>query len=160
MSSSTNYSNSSRPVQIGLVGYGWWGKIIAKQIATSKHLRLVAVVEVDESLRQQMGSDAVLKGVQVLPSFDAFLKMTELEAVILCTPHLQHADQIVHAVQAGKHVFCEKPLCLTFSDAQRAIQSCVQHKRVLGIGHERRFEPSVIALREEIEAGVLSLIHI
>ena len=158
MNSSAMQSSTQQPVKVGLVGYGWWGKIIAKQIATSKHLRLVAVVEVDESLRQQMGSDAVLKGVQVLFSFDAFLKMTELEAVILCTPHLQHADQIVHAVQAGKHVFCEKPLCLTFSDAQRAIQSCMQHKRVLGIGHERRFEPSVIALRKEIEEGVFGTI--
>lgn len=158
MDSSATQSSTQQPVKVGLVGYGWWGKIIAKQIATSKHLTLVAVVEVDESLRHQMGFDATLKGVQVLSSFDAFLQMTELEAVILCTPHLQHADQIVHAVQAGKHVFCEKPLCLTFSDAQRAIQSCVQHKRVLGIGHERRFEPSVIALRKEIEAGVFGTI--
>ena len=158
MNISINTSNTSRPVQIGLVGYGWWGKIIAKQIATSGHLKLLAIVEVDEGLRQQMASDPFLRDVQVLSSFDEFLKISELEAVILCTPHLQHANQIVQAAQAGKHVFCEKPLCLTFSDAQRAIQSCVQHKRVLGIGHERRFEPSVIALRKEIEAGVFGTI--
>ena len=158
MNISINTSNTSRPVQIGLVGYGWWGKIIAKQIATSGHLKLLAIVEVDEGLRQQMASDPFLRDVQVLSSFDEFLKISELEAVILCTPHLQHANQIVQAAQAGKHVFCEKPLCLTFSDTQRAIQSCVQHKRVLGIGHERRFEPSVIALRKEIEAGVFGTI--
>lgn len=57
MSSTNNTSNSFHPVQIGLVGYGWWGKIIAKQIATSNWLKLVAIVEVDESLRQQMASD-------------------------------------------------------------------------------------------------------
>jgi predicted dehydrogenase len=108
---SINTSNTLRPVQIGLVGYGWWGKIIAKQIATSGHLKLLAIVEVDEGLRQQMASDPFLKDVQVLSSFDEFLKISELEAVILCTPHLQHANQIVQAAQAGKHVFCEKPLC-------------------------------------------------
>ena len=158
MSSNSQFSNSSHPVQVGLVGYGWWGKIIAKQISTSHLLNLVAIVEVDESLRQQMATDPFLKDVQVLSSFDAFLQINDLEAVILCTPHLQHADQIVSASRAGKHVFCEKPLCLTYTDAQRAIQSCEQHKRVLGIGHERRFEPSVIALREEIDAGVFGTI--
>lgn len=158
MSSNSQFSNSSHPVQVGLVGYGWWGKIIAKQISTSHLLNLVAIVEVDESLRQQMATDPFLKDVQVLSSFDAFLQINDLEAVILCTPHLQHADQIVSASRAGKHVFCEKPLCLTYTDAQRAIQSCEQHKRVLGIGHERRFEPSVIALRKEIDAGVFGTI--
>ena len=158
MSSNSQFSNSSHPVQVGLVGYGWWGKIIAKQISTSHLLNLVAIVEVDESLRQQMATDPFLKDVQVLSSFDAFLQINDLEAVILCTPHLQHADQIVSASRAGKHVFCEKPLCLTYTDAQRAIQSCEQHKRLLGIGHERRFEPSVIALREEIDAGVFGTI--
>jgi predicted dehydrogenase len=158
MDTTAKQSSTQEPVKVGLVGYGWWGKIIAKQISSTSHLKLIAVVEVDDNLRQQMASDTLLKDVQVLSSFDAFLKIADLEAVILCTPHLQHADQIVTAVQSGKHVFCEKPLCLTFSDAQRAIQCCVQHKRVLGIGHERRFEPSVIALRKEIEAGVFGTI--
>jgi predicted dehydrogenase len=158
MNLTTKTSDVTRPVQIGIVGYGWWGKIMAKQIATSKRLKLIAIVEVDEKLRQEMSLDPSLNEVQVLSSFEAFLEITQLEAVILCTPHLQHADQIVSAAQSGKHVFCEKPLCLTFSDAQRAIQSCVQHNRVLGIGHERRFEPSVIDLRKEIESGIFGTI--
>ena len=158
MTSPTQSPSSRQPVRMGLVGYGWWGKTIAKQIASSNHMSLVAVVEVSAELRQQMAADPVLQGVQVLASFDAFLQIAEMEAVILCTPHQQHADQIVAAAEAGKHVFCEKPLCLTVKDAQRAIASCTQHQRVLGIGHERRFEPSVIELRREIEAGTFGTI--
>ena len=155
---SANHSSTHPPVRIGLVGYGWWGKTIAKQIHSSNRMSLVAVVEVSAELRQQMATDPVLQGVQVLASFDEFLQIAEMEAVILCTPHQQHADQIVAAAEAGKHVFCEKPLCLTVKDAQRAIDSCTQHQRVLGIGHERRFEPSVIELRREIEAGTFGTI--
>lgn len=158
MTSPNPSSTTQQPVRMGLVGYGWWGKTIAKQIISSSHMSLVAVVEVSAELRQEMASDPVLKGVQVLASFDEFLKISEMEAVILCTPHQQHADQIVAAAEAGKHVFCEKPLCLTVKDAQRAIHSCTQHQRVLGIGHERRFEPSVIELRREIEAGTFGTI--
>jgi predicted homoserine dehydrogenase-like protein len=54
LTASSNTSNNSKPVQIGLVGYGWWGKTIAKQIATSDLLNLVAVVELDADLRTQM----------------------------------------------------------------------------------------------------------
>lgn len=158
MGSFNQTSNASQPVKIGLVGYGWWGKIIASQIKTSPFLELVAITEVDNAILQQMGSDPLLNGVEVVPSFDALLKIAQLEAVILCTPHLFHADQIVSAAQAGKHVFCEKPLCLTYSDAQRAIQICEEKKRVLGIGHERRFEPSVIDLRQAIKAGTFGTI--
>ncbi|MBU6224890.1 MAG: Gfo/Idh/MocA family oxidoreductase [Burkholderiales bacterium] len=158
MGSFNQTSNASQPVKIGLVGYGWWGKIIASQIKTSPFLELVAITEVDNAILQQMGSDPLLNGVEVVASFDALLKIAQLEAVILCTPHLFHADQIVSAAQAGKHVFCEKPLCLTFSDAKRAIQICEEKKRVLGIGHERRFEPSVIDLRQAIKAGTFGTI--
>lgn len=153
-----NNDSSRRPVNVGLVGYGWWGKTIARQIALSDRLRLVAVVEVNAELRREMAADPLLAGVQVLADFEAFLAQGEMEAVILCTPHQQHADQIVAAAEAGKHVFCEKPLCLTLADARRAIRSCEQRQRVLGIGHERRFEPTVMALREEIAAGVFGTI--
>jgi len=155
---SLDASINSLPVQIGLVGYGWWGKTIAQQISTSGQLSLKAVVELDPQLRNQMSHDPILKGVQILSDFDAFLQITNMEAVILCTPHQQHANQIVAAAQTGKHVFCEKPLCLTYVDAQKAIATCVTHGRVLGIGHERRFEPSVIQLRQDIQSGVLGTI--
>ncbi|NBY69179.1 MAG: hypothetical protein EBQ58_10265, partial [Betaproteobacteria bacterium] len=84
-------SNNSKPVQIGLVGYGWWGKTVAKQISTSGLLNLVAVVELDTDLRSQMSHDPVLKDVQILSDFHAFLQIQSMEAVILCTPHQQHA---------------------------------------------------------------------
>src|SRR5690606_29624070 len=62
---------------------------------------------------------------------------------------------IVAAAAAGLHVFCEKPLCLTLEEARAAVAACESRQRVLGIGHERRFEPEVVALRELIAAGEL-----
>jgi predicted dehydrogenase len=62
------------------------------------------------------------------------------------------------AAKAGKHVFCEKPLCLTFQDAQAAIAACNQAGVQLGIGHERRFEPAVMTMREEIAKGTLGVV--
>lgn len=151
-------SSNAKPVKVGLVGYGWWGKTMARNIATSAWLKLVAVVETDPAVRAQMAADAAGMGFQVEEDFAAFLGNPAMEAVILCSPHKFHADQIVAAAQAGKHVFCEKPLCMTLADAQRAIASCEQHARVIGIGHERRFEPAVQQLRADIAAGKLGTV--
>ena len=114
-------TSNVKPVRVGLVGYGWWGKIIAKQISNSNILKLIAVVEVDQSLLPQMESDVGLSGVKVLSNYEEFLKISEMEAVILCTPHLQHADQIINAAHAGKHVFCEKPPGRNVEDVLKVI---------------------------------------
>ncbi|WP_425257293.1 Gfo/Idh/MocA family protein [Rubrivivax sp. RP6-9] len=146
------------PVQVGLLGYGWWGKTIARQLAASPWLQLAAVAEVDAGARAAMATDPVLAGVAVHAGAEALLAQPGLEAVVLCTPHQQHAAQIVAAAEAGLHVFCEKPLCLTLADAERAVAACQARGRVLGIGHERRFEPEVVALWQLIAAGTLGTV--
>jgi predicted dehydrogenase len=153
-----NTLHQTVPVKVGLVGYGWWGRTIAAQIATSSWLKLVAVVETDPTVRAAMAQDAATASCMVTSDFSAFLNTPGLDAVILCSPHTFHADQIVAAAQAGKHVFCEKPLCMTLADAKRAIASCEQNARIIGIGHERRFEPAVLQLRADIAAGKLGTI--
>jgi len=153
-----NSTHSHSPVKVGLVGYGWWGKTIARQVANSSWLQLAAVAEVDANARTAMTSDPVLDGVSVFESPAQLMLHPGLEAIILCTPHQQHADQMVAAAQAGLHIFCEKPLCLTLEDAKRAVAQCEAKNLVLGIGHERRFEPEIMAMRQLIADGTLGQI--
>lgn len=145
-------------VAVGLVGYGWWGKTIARQLAQSPWLRVAAVAEVDATARAAMAGDPLLVNVALHASAESLIAQPGLEAVILCTPHPQHAAQIVAAAERGLHVFCEKPLCLTLEQARRAVRACEAGGRVLGIGHERRFEPEVIALRRLIAEGTLGTV--
>ena len=155
MTLTPNSTPATSPVKVGLVGYGWWGKTIARQVSSSPWLQLVAVAEVDATARSAMGSDPVLAGVMICESPDQLMQHGDLEAIILCTPHQQHAAQMVAAAEAGLHIFCEKPLCLTLADAKRAVALCQSKQLVLGIGHERRFEPEVIAMRQLITDGTL-----
>ena len=74
-------------------------------------------------------------------------------AVILCSPHKHHAEQIVAAAKAGKHVFCEKPLCTSAREMEAVAQAVTAAGVQLGIGHERRFEPGIIELRQRLAAG-------
>ena len=154
---STSQANHT-PIKVGLVGYGWWGKTIARQIATSQWLQLCAVAEIDAQARTAMQNDPALANLTVYDSPEKLMTHKGLDAVILCTPHQQHAQQMMLASQAGLHVFCEKPLCLTLDDAQKAIAQFKARGLVLGIGHERRFEPEIMAMRQLIAEGGLGQI--
>lgn len=155
MTTSTQSPAASSPIKVGLVGYGWWGKTISRQIATSKWLSLAAVAEIDPHARSTMASETSLNGISIYATPDALMAHEGLDAVILCTPHQQHAEQMVLAAEKGLHVFCEKPLCLTLADAQRAIDQFQAKNLILGIGHERRFEPEIMAMRDLIGQGTL-----
>jgi len=138
-------------IKAGIVGLGWWGRIIAAQLADNRHIRLVAAVDVNPEAEKF----AAAQGLSFTSDFDALLRDPQIAAVILCTPHTLHCDQIMRAAAAGKHVFCEKPLALTRADAVRAVEACNSAKVVLAIGHERRFEPPSLNLRQRVEAGEL-----
>ena len=150
--------SSTVPVRVGVVGYGWWGKTVVRQIDASPWLQLEAVAEADARTQAAMATDPLLAGASLHDSAEALLAQPGLDAVILCTPHLQHARQITAAADRGLHVFCEKPLCLTLADARQAVQACQARGLVLGIGHERRFEPEVKALRQMIDTGTLGAV--
>jgi predicted dehydrogenase len=97
-------------------------------------------------------------GFSVSSSYEDAISNPNVDAVILCTPHKLHSAQITAAAKAGKHVFCEKPLCLTLDDATAAVAACKAAGVLLGIGHERRFEPAIIDLRKRIANGELGTI--
>ena len=135
----------------GIAGLGWWGRTIVDTMRDSPAMRIAAAAD-PAPAAASYGADT---GLRLAPSYEAMLADPALQAVILCTPHTLHARQIVQAAEAGKHVFCEKPLCLTRTDAAAAIAACTQAQVVLGIGHERRFEPPILELRRMLEAGEL-----
>ena len=133
-----------------ILGLGWWGRTIVGVMQDSPSMRITTAAD------PAPGAPAIAaKAGLRLATFDAILADPQIRVVILCTPHTLHAAQIVQAARAGKHVFCEKPLCLTRADAAAAIAACEQAGVVLGVGHERRFEPPIQALRHLVEAGEL-----
>ena len=77
--------------------------------------------------------------------------------MLLCSPHRFHAEQIVAAAEAGKHVFCEKPFTTTVAEADVALDAVRAAGVALGIGHERRFEPAVMELQERCRSGDLGI---
>ncbi|MDT7952899.1 MAG: Gfo/Idh/MocA family oxidoreductase [Acetobacteraceae bacterium] len=140
-----------RPVTAAILGLGWWGRTIVDTLRGSPALRIVAGFDPAPEAAG-FAAEAVFT---MKASYDEILRDSAIEAVILCTPHTQHAEQIARAAEAGKHVFCEKPLCLTRGEAETAIAACQRAGVQLGVGHERRFEPPILELRRLVESGDL-----
>jgi predicted dehydrogenase len=135
------------PLGVAVVGLGWWGKVIVPLLKGSSKLRVITGVDV-----QPNPPDL---GIPVEKNFDKALLNPEVKAVVLCTPHTLHTDQIVKAANAKKHVFCEKPLSMTRADVLRAVKACNANKVVLAVGHEKRFEPPIQELMRAARAAEL-----
>jgi len=94
-------------------------------------------------------------------SLEEVLHDPAVDAVVLATPHSLHREQVLRCAEAGKPVFCEKPLALAAADAQAMILGCRQRDVVLGVGHNRRFWPSIVELKRLARSGELGeLLHI
>jgi predicted dehydrogenase len=139
-------------LNVAVVGMGWWGKIIVPLLKTSKKISVNTVVEVNAA---GIADFAKQHNVKVVTDFNTVLKDPAIQGVVLCTPHTQHTDQIIAAANAGKHVFCEKPLSMTRADVLRAIKAVNDNKVALAVGHERRFEPPVLEAMRIIQSGEL-----
>lgn len=147
----------SEPVKIALVGLGWWGKKMLSVLeAAPGDIKVVRAVEPNaETVRELCAG----KGIALSADYADALADPEVEAVVLATPHSLHGEQIEAAVAAGKHVFCEKPLALTRAGAEKAVGLCRDAGLVLGMGHERRWEPPVADMLTRADAGELGRIH-
>jgi predicted dehydrogenase len=144
-------------IRAAIVGLGWWGRTLVESVqGESDGIRFDAVGT--RTVSPEVEEFAGLHGLRLAPSLDDVLADESVDAVVLATPHSLHAEQVVAAAQAGKHVYCEKPFTLTKADAEAAVQACVEAGVTLGLGYNRRFHPEMGKLRERIRSGELGTI--
>ena len=139
-------------IRIGIIGLGWWGKQIVTCLADSPRFKVVAGCDVDTKMAVPF---AVAHKFDLTDDYKVLLNRPDIDAVAVVTPHLLHEEMTVAALGAGKQVFCEKPLALTTASAERILAACAKAGGVLGIGHERRYEPAMEQMRHLFESGVL-----
>jgi myo-inositol 2-dehydrogenase/D-chiro-inositol 1-dehydrogenase len=135
---------------LGLIGAGKVARVHAANLARIDGARLVAVAdavpEAARSLAYEVGCDA-------LGSADELLARRDVEAVLVTTPPDTHAAVIRSAAEAGKQIFCEKPLATSLADARAAVDAVEQAGVLLQVGYNRRFDPGFRAVRDDVEGG-------
>jgi predicted dehydrogenase len=147
-------------IKTAIVGLGWWGKTLVESVqGTSPAIRFVAAAT--RTVSPDTQAFANTQEIQLVDSFERLLQDPAIDAVVLATPHSQHARQVIAAAQAGKHVFCEKPFAMTKTDAEAAVAATQRARVTLGLGYNRRFHPEITKLRERIKSGGLgTVLHV
>lgn len=151
---------SEPPLRVGIAGLGRSGwNIHAKSLAMLPALyRVDAVMDPED---ERCAEAVAVHGCRVHPDFDALAADPDLDVVVVASPNHLHADHAVAALDAGKHVVCEKPFALTVEEADRAIAAAERNGRVLTPFQNRRYEPHFLKVCELIESGVLGrVMHI
>lgn len=145
-------------INAAMVGLGWWGKVLVQSVQNkSDKIKFTAGAVRTPSKVAEFAEE---QGLTLYDSIDPILADDSIDAVVYATPHSRHVGEIVATANAGKHVFMEKPLTLTKAGAEEAVAAAQKAGVTLGVGFNRRFSPSVAALREQIDAGALgTLLH-
>jgi predicted dehydrogenase len=148
--------NKTGPVKVAMIGLGWWGrKMFAVLKKATDDIEIVCAEEPNPAGKEF----AEANGFAHYGRDTEALKHPGVEAIILATPHSLHAEQIKRAVAARKHIFCEKPLALTKKEAEAAVEACAKNRLVLGMGHEKRWEPPVAQMLATARTGRLGRIQ-
>jgi len=144
-------------VRAAIIGLGRWGQRLVTSIEGSDRIRIVAGVTRRVGRAQAF---AFAKGFPLGADYGVVLADPAIDAVILATPHSLHADQVVAAAAAGKHIFCDKPFTLDKASAERAVAAAKAAGVTLSVGFNRRFLPAMQALHQLLADGSLgTLLH-
>jgi len=137
-------------LRIGFAGSGFIAGIHAGALAGLPDVAVAAVVDPDDERARAFAAE---HGATVQPSYEAML--AGVDAVYLCLPNTLHASHAVEALDAGVHVFSEKPLATSPADAERVREAAARSSAVYQVGFNKHFAPVYLAVKERIESGAL-----
>lgn len=139
-------------MQFGLIGAGGIGNVRSRALALTEGCRLAAVTDSDEKRAHAL---ATASGARSFPDFRELLKMDALDAVIISTPPPFHEEIAIAAMEAGKHVLCEKPLAHSVESARRMVEAARRCGKTLTTGFNHRYFEAVQFVKETLDSGAI-----
>ncbi|MDE0041453.1 MAG: Gfo/Idh/MocA family oxidoreductase [Candidatus Poribacteria bacterium] len=157
MSKRTNLVGKSKglrneKLRVAVIGCGAIGSLHAQAVVQSQHAQLTAACDVEPKRAEIVASPA---NANVYDDFEELLSVERLDVVTVATPEHLHMAPVVKSIEAGCHVFCEKPMASTFADAQRMADAAARHNRHLAIDYNRRFGFGYLKAKELCAKGAV-----
>ena len=133
-----------RPLGYAIVGLGTYGlRVMIPQFANCAHSRLAAVVSGDPAKAHRVAAEHGVpeSAIYSYETFDRIRDNPDVDIVYVCLPNSMHAEYVIRAARAGKHVMCEKPMAVSAAECRAMIAACKAANRKLMIGYRCHFEP-------------------
>jgi predicted dehydrogenase len=144
-------------LSLAVVGLGYWGPNLLRNLYESRACRQLYCCDLDRhKMERAMQRYPGTKGAS---SFADLNENNDVEAMVIATPVSTHFDLAKRALLAGKHVFIEKPMTASSSEAIELIKLAEDKNRTLMVGHTFEFSPPVLKIKEVIERGQLGRIY-
>lgn len=135
-------------MNIGLIGAGYWGPNLIRNLNNNPKCKLVKVSDIRKGRLEYINS--LYPDIQTTLFADEIIKDKNIDAVVISTPANTHKELAISSLNNNKHVFVEKPLTDNFHDAVEIVEAARNYKKILAVGHIFQFAPAVIALKENL----------
>lgn len=122
------------------------------EIQNNSHANVSAVCDIVETRAEQVAQEYKCKA---FTDYQELLQDQEIDAVVIATTNVTHAEIAIAALDLGKHVLCEKPMATTLDDAQKMLRAAKSSGKQLMIAHNQRLEPAHVKARQLIKSGKL-----
>jgi predicted dehydrogenase len=144
-------------IKVGLIGGGGIADAhIRGYRAYADVIEVTAVADVIDETARRRASEL---GAAAYTDFRQMILEADLDAVDICLPHHLHAEAIVSAAQAGKHILCEKPLCLTVEQASQVQRAVSTAGVTLMCAHNQLFLPAVSTAKQLLDEGIVGTVY-
>jgi len=138
-------------VRFAVLGAGRIGQVHARALHADKEAVFVAVADAHQAAAERVAQEYNAE----VRDIDAIAASDDIDAVVICTPTDMHANLIEQFAQAGKAIFCEKPIDLDIERVRECLATVEACKGVLMVAFQRRFDPDFMALKNQITSGVI-----
>jgi len=145
------------PLNVAVVGYGYWGPNLVRNVASSSTMQLAALCERDATRADSFRSR--MPGVPIYADLDELLREPSLDAVLVATPPITHHPLCKRALEAGKHVLVEKPMAKTSREAGELKDLADQRGLVMMPGHTFLYSPAVNKVRDLINEDAVGEVY-
>jgi predicted dehydrogenase len=144
-------------ISVGVVGCGYWGPNLIRNFAALREASLVAVCDLNaEKLASQVSA---YPGVRGFTSLSSMLSEVDLDAVVVATAAHTHYHIAKEVLLKGKHVFVEKPLTLSSSEAAELVKLAQSRGLILMVGHLLKYHPGLAMVKQYVDSGELGEIR-
>src|SRR5579863_6155328 len=140
-------------IRVGIIGYGYWGPVVARNFQATDGCQLVAVCDARPAAQER--ARKALPGVQVTGDVADIVYSPLIDAVAVITPVWTHCEFAKAALKNGKHVFVEKPFTASSAEASQLIDLAAAKKLQIMVDHTFLFTGAVRKIRQLIDQGVL-----
>ncbi len=145
-----------KELRFGLIGYGYWGPKVARNLDSLQHAMVTMVADNDASRLAQLRVNS--SGVRMTTQAEDVFR-SDVDGVVIATPVRTHYQLAKQALLQGKHVLVEKPLTANVAEAEELVALAEEHQRILMVGHTFEYNPAVNELRKLIQSGDLGQIY-